>query len=119
MLTNYSFTSGPLANFGIGGAVRYGSKILLGTGYKHDAALGDIPDYSVLYYGPSEIQYDGWVSYRHPHIFRKVDLELQLNVRNIGVGKKLIPTVAQPDGTIAQWRIAEPMTWTLSSKFSF
>ncbi len=119
VLTNYSFTNGVLKDFGIGGAVRYGSKILLGTGYKHDAALGDIPDYGTLYYGPSEIQYDGWVSYRRPHIFRKVDLELQLNVRNIGVGKKLIPTVAQPDGSIAQWRIAEPMTYTLSSKFSF
>jgi hypothetical protein len=42
-----------------------------------------------------------------------------LNIRNIGVGKKLIPVVAQPDGSIAQWRIAEPMTWSLSTKFDF
>jgi hypothetical protein len=73
----------------------------------------------VLYYGPSEANYDAWISYRRPNVFKHVDWEIQLNVRNIGVGKKLIPTAAQPDGTIAQWRIAEPMTWTLSSKFIF
>lgn len=119
LITNYSFSEGALKNFGIGGAVRYADKVLIGTGYKHDAALGDIPDYSVLYFGPDETQFDAWVSYSRPHVFHGIDLDIQLNVRNIGVGKKLIPTVAQPDGTIAQWRIAEPMTWTLSTKLSF
>lgn len=119
MLTNYTFSQGILKDFGIGGAVRYADKVLLGTGYKRDVALGDIPDYSKLYYGDSEIQYDAWVSYRRAKVFRNIDWEIQLNVRNIGVGKELIPTAVQPDGTIAQWRIAEPMTWTLSSKFNF
>ena len=118
-LTNYTFDKGVLKDVGIGGAIRWADKVLIGTGFKQDPALGDIPDYSVLYYGPSEANYDAWISYRRPNVFKHVDWEIQLNVRNIGVGKKLIPTAAQPDGTIAQWRIAEPMTWTLSSKFIF
>lgn len=117
--TNYSFSEGALKGFGVGGAVRYGSKLLIGTGYKRDANLGDIPDYGVLYYGPSETRWDAWVSYSRPNIYKNVNLDLQLNIRNIGVDEKLIPTVAQPDGSIAQWRIAEPMTWTLSARFSF
>lgn len=118
-LTNYTFNQGVLKDVGIGGAIRWADKVLIGTGFKRDAALGDIPDYSVLYHGPSEANYDAWISYRRANVFRNVDWEMQLNVRNIGAGKQLIPTAAQPDGTICQWRIAEPMTWTLSSKFIF
>jgi len=118
-LTNYSFDKGILKGVGVGGAVRWADKVLIGTGFKRDSNLGDIPDYSVLYYGPAETNYDAWISYHRSKVFRNVDWELQLNVRNIGVGRKLIPTAAQPDGSIAQWRIAEPMTWTLSSKFIF
>jgi len=118
-LTNYSFSEGALKNFGIGGAIRYADKVLIGTGWKQDPTLGTIPDYSVLYYGPSETLCDAWISYNLPNIFRHVNLALQLNVRNIGVGKKLIPTAAQPDGTQSQFRIAEPMTETLSATFEF
>jgi hypothetical protein len=118
LLTNYTFTSGPLKDFGMGGSVRWADKILLGTGYK-TSSRGDIPDYDVKYWGPSEMQYDVWFSYHRAQVFRNVNLDLQLNIRNVGVSEKLIPTVAQPDGSIAQWRIAEPMTYTLSSKFSF
>ncbi|HEY9154322.1 MAG TPA: hypothetical protein VIM69_04285, partial [Opitutaceae bacterium] len=120
MLTNYSFDTGFLKGFGIGGAVRWSSKILIGTGYVYSADLGrDVPDFGTKYWGPSETIFDGWLSYSRPKIFRNVDWSIQLNVRNIGVGKKLIPVVAQPDGSIAQWRIAEPMTWTISTKFDF
>jgi len=118
MLTNYSFSSGILKNVGVGGAVRWADKILLGTGYKA-SDRGDIPDYSVLYYGSSETNFDLWMSYWRGKVFRNVNWSLQLNVRNVGVGKKLIPVSAQPDGSIATWRIAEPMTWTLTSKFEF
>ena len=116
-LTHYSFTDGVLKDFGIGGAVRWADEILLGTGFRRDAALGDIPDYSTLYYGPSEMNVDAWITYRRDKVFKNVDWELKLNVRNIGVGDELIPTAVQPDGTVCQWRIAEPMTWTLSSQF--
>lgn len=118
-LTHYSFTDGALKNFGVGGAVRWADEVIIGTGFERDPELGDIPDYSTLYYGPSEMNVDAWITYRREKIFKNVDWELKLNVRNIGVNEELIPTVTQPDGTIAQWRIAEPMTWTLSSQFNF
>ncbi len=118
LISNYTFTTGVLKNFGVGGSVRWADRILLGTGFK-SSPQGDIPDYSVQYYGSQEVTYDAWFSYRRPNVFKNVNLDLQLNIRNIGVDKELIPTVAQPDGSIAQWRIAEPMTVTLSTKFSF
>jgi outer membrane receptor protein involved in Fe transport len=118
LITNYTFTEGPLKGLGVGGGIRYQGKILLGTGYEH-SATGDIPDYSILYWGPSLVNYDGWVSYRMPRISRRVDWDVQLNLTNIGVGKKLIATAAQPDGTIATYRIAEPMTWTVRNTFTF
>lgn len=120
VLTNYTFSEGWLKGIGVGGAVRWASKILIGTGFVHSTQLGrDVPDYSRPYYGPGESRYDAWISYRKPNLFRHVNWSLQLNVRNLGVGEKLVPVVAQPDGSIAQWRIAEPMTWTLRSSFDF
>ena len=44
---------------------------------------------------------------------------LRLHVRNIGVGDELIPSQANPDGSIAAYRIREPQNWTISSSFSF
>ncbi len=118
-LTNYTFDHGPLQGFGVGGAVRWASNVLIGTGWTHSDTLGDVPDYTRLYFGPAEVEYDAWVSYRRADVFKHANCTVQLNVRNIGVDKKLIPVVAQPDGSIAQWRIAEPMTWSLSVRLDF
>jgi hypothetical protein len=118
VITNYSFDSGYLKNFGVGGGLRWQSEILIGTGYK-PGPNGDIPDYSKEYWGPSETNVDGWVSYTRAHIFKGVDWKLQLNVSSIGVGKELVPAKANPDGSVAEWRIREPMTWTLRSDFTF
>jgi len=118
-LTNYTFRDGALKNFGVGGALRWEDKVLIGTGYKVDPILGEVPDYSILYMGPIRSTYDAWVSYRRADFFRKVDLQVKLNVRNIGVGDKIVPTATQPDGTIRAWRISEPMTATLRTEFTF
>jgi hypothetical protein len=118
-ISNYSFRQGALKNFGMGGAVRWEDEVLIGTGYKVDSRLGEVPDYSTLYMGPSRTTFDAWISYRRPEIYKKVDLQVKLNVRNIGVGDKIVPTATQPDGTIRAWRISEPMTATLRTEFTF
>jgi hypothetical protein len=69
------------------------------------------------YYAPSETNYDAWVGYRRK--FAKFNWSIQLNVRNIGVGNELIPVSAQPDGSIAGWRIAPSQSWTLRNTFTF
>ncbi|MCG8524954.1 MAG: TonB-dependent receptor plug domain-containing protein [Opitutales bacterium] len=118
LITNYTFLEGKLANFGIGGAIRYQGDSVIGSGYIRDTNLGDIPDLNRPHYGPSETNYDLWVSYQK-ELTNGIDWTLQLNVRNIGVGDELIPAETNPDGTISAWRIAPPMTWTLRSTFEF
>ena len=70
-------------------------------------------------YGKDNLNFDAFVAYGRKIYHGKVDWRIQLNVRNIGVGDKLIPTVANPDGSIAAWSIAEPQRLTLSTRFSF
>jgi hypothetical protein len=69
------------------------------------------------YYGAAETNYDAWVGYRKK--FKHVDWRVQLNVYNIGVGKELIPVGAQPDGSIAAWRIAPEQRFKLTNTFTF
>ena len=71
------------------------------------------------YYGPTETNFDGWVSYQTKLWNDRVDLKIQLNVRNIGVGNELRPLAVWPDGRVVQWTIREPQRWTLTSTFSF
>ena len=52
-------------------------------------------------------------------VFTRYNWSVQVNLKNIGVGDELIPIWAQPDGSIASWRIAEPQKWTLTSTLSF
>jgi len=46
-------------------------------------------------------------------------LERPAKRENIGVGNKLIPINAQPDGTPNSWRIAESQKWTLTNRVNF
>ena len=118
-VTNYSFNEGKFAGLGIGGAVRWQDEVAIGNGYKLDPDLGEISDLTDLHYGPSETNFDAWVSYGKKIANDKIDWKVQLNVRNIGVGKELIPVATQPDGTVAVSRIAPPMTWTIRNSFDF
>lgn len=118
VLANYTFARGFLKNVGVGGGLRWQSKILIGTGYM-SGPNGAIPDYSREYWGPPETDVDCWLSYNLPKLIHGVDWKLQLNISNIGVGKELVPAKADPDGTVAEWRIRDPMTWTLRSDFIF
>ena len=60
----------------------------------------------------------GWIGYSRK-LNEKIRWSAQLNVRNIGVGNRLIPVSAQPDGTYDSMRIAEPQTWQLTTSFEF
>jgi outer membrane receptor protein involved in Fe transport len=120
-ITNYSVSTGPLKGFNIGGAVRWQDKVAIGY------AVMTVPNttpaqyqYNVTspYFGPSETKYDAWIGYSRV-ISKKYRWRIQLNVRSIGDGNYLIPTTAQPDGSIASWRICEPQTWQLTNTLEF
>jgi catecholate siderophore receptor len=117
-MTNYTFArEGFLKNVNIGGAVRWQDKIAIGFPVYVHPEFGAAPDIRNPHLGPIETNYDAWIGYRRK--FRHFDWRIQLNVYNIGVGKELIPVSAQPDGSIAGWRIAPEQRWTLRNTFTF
>lgn len=119
MVTNYRFTEGRVRGFSVGAAARWQDKVAIGFPVIVDPVAGPIPDVKNPYYGPTEINYDAWIGYGRKFRNNKIAWNVQLNVKNLGVGDELIPVNTQPDGSINSWRIAEPMKWTLSNTFTF
>ena len=122
VVNNYDFRSGPLKGFSVGGAVRWQDKVAIGYPVINvpvgTVTFNPLNDVKNPYYGPAETNYDAWIGYSY-RLPRNIRWSMQLNVRNLGVNRKLIPVAAQPDGSIAVNRIAEPMTWSLTNKFDF
>ncbi|MDP0501829.1 MAG: TonB-dependent receptor plug domain-containing protein [Verrucomicrobiota bacterium JB022] len=117
LITNYKFTEGPLKGFNIGGGIRFQDKAEIGYGVTGTSPEDAQYDVTQPYYGPSITNYDAWIGYSRR--VGPVWWNVQLNVRNIGVGDELIPVNAQPDGSISAWRIREPMVFTLRNSFYF
>jgi hypothetical protein len=121
LLTNYSFVDGPLEGWSIGGGVRWQDKVAIGfpitTDFEVDPEYGVVPDVKNPFYGPSRADYDMFIGYTRK--FSRFTWKAQFRVDNIGVGNELIPVQAQPDGSIASWRIASPQKWTLRNTFNF
>lgn len=119
-ITNYTFKGGRLDNVRIGGAYRWQDKaaigfpIILGP----DGVSGII-DVMNPYLGEAEVNVDLWVGYRRKILNDKVQWNVQLNVKNVGRGNKLIPVSAQPDGSMAAARISSPQFWTITNTFEF
>jgi hypothetical protein len=80
--------------------------------------VSGIVDVRNPYYGEAEKNVDLWVGYRRK-LSEKITWNVQVNVKNVGVGNRLIPVSAQPDGTIDTPRIATPQTWSLTTSFEF
>jgi hypothetical protein len=117
VISNYRFTEGRFKGFNVGGAIRWQDKIAIGAPVITHPLFGNAPDVRNPHYGPTQTNYDAWIGYRKK--FQHFDWRVQLNVRNIGVGEELIPVGAQPDGSIAGWRIAPEETWKVSTTFTF
>lgn len=116
-ITNYRFDRGMLKGWGIGGGIRWQDELAMGYPVVIDSFFGRAPDVHNPYYGPKQTNFDAWVSYTHK--FKKFTFKGQLNVKNIGVGDELIPVSAQPDGSVAAWRIREPQYISLRTTFTF
>lgn len=119
LVTNYSFSSGALKGLGIGGALRWMDKATIGylPRYNPDANAW-VNDLSQPIRGPSETSFDTWVSYERK-LNEKLTWSVQLNVYNLFGEDDLIPTQANPDGTIAQVRLPSQTTWALTNTIRF
>ena len=90
-ITNYTFDKGFLRGAYVGAGVRYQSDIVIGYKPIAGATANSISfDIANPYKGPSLTDFDLWAGYTHK-IWAKVTWNIQLNIRNVGVGNKLIP----------------------------
>jgi len=118
LVSNYSFKEGALKGFSVGGAVRWQDKVAIGYGVKTAAAGNLIYDLDHPYLGDSITNYDMWLGYEHK-LTAKINWKIQLNARDLFQKNKLVDVAAQPDGSIATYRIAPETTYTLTNTFSF
>ncbi len=118
VVSNYSFSRGALKGFNVGLGYRWQDKVAIGYPVKQVSATAITFDLDNPYYGPAQDGVDFWVGYQRK-LTDKIDWRIQLNVRNLGDGNKLIPLSAQYDGTVAAWGIAPSETWTVTNSFKF
>lgn len=135
-ITNYKFSEGRLKGFGVGGGVRFQDRPFLGYFGKENPADPSGPfiaDVTEPLYGPTETNFDVWISYERRIFNDKVLMKLQLNVRNAFTGDELIPIKAQQADLYSQYsafdhykdsgymlyRIAAPRTVELRATFKF
>jgi hypothetical protein len=118
-ITNYEFDHGFLKGVNAGMGVRYESSQIIGYAPLPGATLANFQlDIAHPYRSPSETDFDFWVGYKR-RVWKNVDWNIQLNIRNAFVGDELIPITVQPDGSPAAFRIRPPQTWELTNTFSF
>lgn len=137
MVTNYSFpNTSRFKGFGVGGGVRFQDKIFLGYRGKPNPADPNgslISDVTQPIMGPTETDFDLWLSYGRPIFGDKVMMKIQLNVRNLFAGDELIPIRGQQadlyskysafdhyaDSGYQVYRIGAPRTIQLRATFTF
>ena len=126
VITNYLFTrDSKLKGWGIGGAARWQDEITIGFPVYRDPVLGLVQDVNAPYMGSDELKFDAWLSYQRK-LTKKVDLKVQLNIRNVLDDNLLIPVRANPitigdydHYTVGAYRIGEARTFELTTTLTF
>ena len=111
VVTNYRFAQNSrLKGWSLGGALRWEDDVAIGFPVYNDAKLGVVLDTMNPYYGPTEMNVDGWLGYERA-LGKKLRWKIQVNVRNLLDDDDLIPVIANPDGSIPVVRITNGRTW--------
>lgn len=115
MVANYAFQDGLLKGSNVGVAYRWEDRHILGYALNETR---DNMDIDKPYWSDTYDHFDVWAGYERM-ITGKIKWRIQLNIRSLGEDVSLVPISVQPDGTPAQFRIQEGMTWSLTNTFSF
>jgi len=118
LVNNYDFSSGFLKGVNVGGGVRYESSIVIGYPVVNTGGPTVFYDIQHPYHGKGETNFDFWVGYTRK-VWRNLEWNIQINVRNAFVGDELVPINTQPDGSVAAYRIRPPQTWQVTNSFRF
>jgi len=121
-ITNYSFVSGALKGFNVGGGFRWSSKPILGYGISQVTDnLGNqlwLQDVNKPLRGTTDQHFDFWVGYERK-VSSKLTWRIQLNVQNALEKARLAPVSLEPNGDVAQYRIMQGQEWWLTNTFKF
>lgn len=118
-VANYNFDRGFLKGVNVGGGYRWQQGCILGYGLQsYTEAAKMIPDVTKPFKSSAEDAIDFWIGYERK-LTAKINWNIQLNIRNLGDKAHLVALAAQPDGTAAQYRIAEGQSWTITNTFKF
>ncbi|HTZ21589.1 MAG TPA: TonB-dependent receptor plug domain-containing protein [Opitutaceae bacterium] len=121
-ITNYTFKTGSLKGFNVGGGLRWASKPILGYGISQFTDplgnIGWIMDVKKPLYGKIEEHADLWVGYSYK-LSSKLDWKIQLSISNVGESPHLVPVSVEPDGTWAQQRIEMGQTYLITNTIRF
>lgn len=121
-VTNYTFSDHMLKGFSVGGAARYIDKAIIGNPTINQTINGVNTvvglDLAHPYYSGAYVALDVWVGYRRK-IFTDKMIDFQLNVRDLQEGGHFQPIVANSDGSHSVYRIVQPRTIYLTTKFEF
>jgi hypothetical protein len=117
-VSNYSFRGGLLNGFRIGGAYRWQDKSAIGFPVRILADGTPIANVKEPYFGRTESNVDAWIGYSRK-LGEKIRWSVQLNVKNIGKGNRLVAVSTQPDGSLDSPRIAASQMWSLTTSFDF
>ena len=118
--TNYVFGKDTfLRGFGVGGAIRYQSKIAAGYPLILNEGLNQVPVVDSPFFGPAQTNGDLWASYNRPIMDGKYHWKIQLNARNAIGDNSAIPVLFNPDGALTIIRMPNPREVFLTNTISF
>lgn len=120
LVTNYTFGRGTfLTGLAVGGAYRWQDASALGYPLIPDAAGSLRQDVKNPYYGPTESNYDAWISYRQKFLKEKIDWKIQLNVRNLFASDDPIPVSIDSFGVPGRHVLPPLTSWSITNSFRF
>lgn len=119
VLANYSFATGRLKGFGVGGAIRWADKRSLGFYGLPNPNTGVLDEFDPTrpIFQPAVASYDFTLSYRFRLFHDKVGGSVQLNGKDVFAKRGLTAIKYNPDGTPATFRIKDGAQWTLTTSF--
>ena len=115
LTANYDIGRGWFKDVNVGASYRWQKGSILG--YALNAAQDNL-DINKPYWSKNKDWVDLWVGY-NIKLSKKIGWRMQVNLRNVGQKPHLTPISVQPDGTPAQYRIEEGLTWQLTNTLTF
>ena len=123
-MTNYTFVSGRLKGFSVGGGQRWEDRAIIGyygksSGANINPAYVDVSDVTRPIYDTANWYTDLWIAYNRSIFKDKVRLKIQLNVDNVFEDGGLKVTAVNYDASPYSYRIVDSRLFKLTTTFDF